>query len=290
MCRAVVVVVGVATWLAGCGDDGGVRKLPDAPPLDASDDASDDAVVDGAPDAPITITVSTAFSTASTCGLAFDHVDNEVLIYPCSGTAITRYSTAGAVLGTLTSPGEAANDVDLDIAPSALTLGTTAIAAGALLFANGETGVVELYAPETATSPVLATAFGASHVVGAAVHASRGTVFALQDRVPGVTLGNVIAELDAVTGAVINSFQTTPNFDVNYGDLDVCQSTGHLFVVSNAETAIAEFTPTGTFITKYPLPVEAHDAAGLGIEDGANAAWIGTPSSMAVRITGLPCD
>lgn len=279
--RTAVVIVA----LAACGDDGGANKLPDAP-------LAPDAPIDAAPidmpepDAPVAITMSTSFPIAGGCGLAFDPAANEVLVYPCSGAAINRYSATGTLLGTIARPGESADDVDLDVVSAAFTLGTTNIPAGTLLFANGETGPVDLYAG----AATLAAQFGASHVVGGALHASRGTVFVVQDRVPGATEGNRVAEIDPVTGAVVTTWQTTPAFEVNYGDVDVCQSTGNLFFVSNVETTIAEFTPAGTFVAEYTLPAGSNNGSGLAIVDGTDTAWIGTPGGTAFQLAGLPCN
>lgn len=271
--------------LVACGDDGGANKLPDAPsapdaPVDAGPD--DDAPVI---DAPVTITMLSSFAVTTPCGLAFDPAASEVLVYSCTGAAIVRYSTTGAMLGTLTRPGEAADDVDLDVTSAAFTLGTTTIPAGTLLFTNGETGTADLYAGAT----TLATQFGASHVVGGALHASRGTIFVVQDRVAGATEGNRVAEIDPVTGAVVQSWQTT-GYVVNYGDIDVCQSSGNVFVVSNNETTMAEFTPTGTLVAQYPLPAGSNDGAGLAIVDGTGTAWIGAHSGTAFQLAGLPCN
>jgi len=287
-CRGVVVVV----LLAGCGSDP-VRKLPDAPmvPLDASTDAAIDAPIDAPPDAPVMLTTATTFASGlgTLCGIAYDQVATQVWVYPCDSANLTRFSPAGAVLGTLARPGEVANDVDVDVAPAALTLGTTAVAAGDLIVINGETGPAELYVPTVTTAAVVATAFGDSHVVGGAYHVARASVFAVQDRVAGATNGNVVAELDPVTGAERARFSTLPAFDVNYGDLEVCQSTGHLFVVSSIESTIAELTPTGALIAEYALPAAVVLASGIGIEDGTGAAWISGTGGGVWRITGLPC-
>lgn len=286
---------GVLTSLVitACGDDG-VGKLPDAPTLpDAPIDArAIDAPTDSpSPDAPVMLTTASTFATGlgTLCGIAYDHVDTQVWVYPCDSANVTRFSSAGTVLGTLARPGEVANDVDVDIAPVALMLGTTALAAGDLIVINGETGVAELYAPEVTTTAAVVTAFGASHVVGGSYHTARASVFAVQDRVAGAVEGNVIAELDPVTGVERARFSTLPAFDVNYGDLDVCQSTGHLFVVSSIESTVAEFTPTGTLVAEYPLPAAVTLASGIGIEDGAGAAWISGTGGGVWRIAGLPC-
>lgn len=282
-------VVSAALVASGCGDDP-VRKLPDAPvvpdaPIDAR--AIDGPVLD----APVMLVVASTFPTGlgTLCGIAYDHVDTQVWVYPCDAANMTRFSPAGTVLGTLARPGEVANDVDVDVAPVALTLGVTAVAAGDLIVINGETGVAELYAPETTATAAVVTGFGASHVVGGAYHTARTSMFAVQDRVAAAPDANVIAELDPITGAERARFSTLPAFDVNYGDLDVCQATGHLFVVSSIETTVAEYTPTGTFVAEYPLPAAVTLASGIGIEDGTGAAWISGTGGGVWRITGLPC-
>jgi hypothetical protein len=284
----------VAVLLVGCGDDGGARPLPDAPPPPDTmvDTGIDDAPVDMSIDAMVMLEMgpTLAPSLGGLCGLAWDHVDSAIWLYPCSGATITQVSTAGAMVTSVARPGEAANDVDLAVAPAAITLGTTALAAGALVFVNGEVGPMELYTPEATATAVLATQFGMSHVVGSAYHTGRSTVFAVQDRVPGGTEGNRVAEIDPITGAIVNSFSILPAFDVNYGDLDVCQSSGNLFLVSSNETTIAEFTPAGTLVGEYPLPAGVTDAAGIGIVDGGNAAWIATTLGTVIRVDGVPCN
>lgn len=273
----------------GCGGDNGVRHIPDGP---AAADAAIDSVVDAPIDAPVMITTLPVMPTGlgSLCAVAFDAVDGEVLVYPCSGADIYRRAPDGTALGTIGRPGEAANDVDMDVATAAFTLGTTEVPAGALLFGNGETDVMEVYVPEVSGTAALVAQFGASHVVGLAQHAGRGTLFAVQDRVAGGTVGNVVAELDAVSGAVVGSFSTLPAFDVNYGDIDVCASTGNLFLVSSFETSVAEVTPTGTLVAKYSLPAEITGASGLALEgDAAGSAWISDTGGGLWRISGLPC-
>jgi outer membrane protein assembly factor BamB len=213
-----------------------------------------------------------------------------VWVYPCSGATIHPFSGAGVAGTPIARPGEVANDVDVEVAGAAFTLGTTTLAAGDVVFINGETATAELYTPQAGTAVALATAYGADHVVGAALHPMRGTVFAVQDRVAG-NVGNVIAELDATTGAVLASFSVLPAFSVNYGDLEVCRSNGYLFVVSSDEPTLAVFTPTGTLVDEYPLPAEvASGASGIGLDDAAGAAWISSTNGNLVRIAGLPCQ
>ncbi|MGE0404458.1 MAG: hypothetical protein AB7T06_47550 [Kofleriaceae bacterium] len=274
----------VVVLLAGCGDDGGARGLPDAPP--PPDSSIDTPVDEPTMDAPVMIAMMSSFAIPGACGLAFDPAASEVLAYPCSGAAINRYSTAGALLGTIARPGEAADDVDLDVVSAAFTLGATNVSAGTLLFTNGETGPADLYA----AGATLAAQFGNSHTVGGSFHAGRGTIFLVQDRVPGATDGNRVAEIDPATGAVVQTWQTTPAYEINYGDVDVCPSSGNLFFVSNAETTLAEFTPTGTFVAEYPLPVGSSDGSGLAIVDGTGTAWVSTPSGTAYQLAGLPCN
>ena len=62
------------------------------------------------------------------------------------------------------------------------------------------------------------------------------------------------ATVDPDSGAVLNEFAIGSLFDVNFGDLDVCPATGHLFVVSSIESRIAELTPTGSLVGYHDLP------------------------------------
>ena len=280
----------LAGWGCGSESDSHPRNAshdagPDVVHADAAVDATDDLV-----DGPVTLTTAGMFAggVGSLCGIGYDPVDDQVWVYPCSSDTFHGFSPAGAPVGTLARPGEAANDADLDFAPAALTLGTSAVTASALLFTNGEIDVAEIYLPETTATAALVSAFGASHVVGASYHTGRTSLFAVQDHNAG-TEGNLIAEIDPVSGAVLGSFSTLPAFDVDYGDLDVCQSSGHLFVVSSVEPTLAELTPTGTLVAEYPLPVEVTLASGIGIDDASGVAWISGTGGGVWQIQGLPC-
>lgn len=234
-----------------------------------------------------------AGSSGSACGIAYDSQRDSIWVYACSGATLQQFSTAGAQLASLPRPGEAANDVDVDFAPAAFSLGGVAVATGDMLFIDGESGPAEIYLvpPELdAGAPrSLATQFGASHVVGGAYHIARGTFFAIQDRVPGSTLGNQVAEIDAATGAVLRSFSTLPDFDVNYGDLEVCQATGNLLLVSSNESTLGEFTPEGNFIAKHALPSGVSGLSGIGLDDATGTAWLSSTSRNVFQVSGLPC-
>jgi hypothetical protein len=214
-------------------------------------------------------------------------------VVPCLGAELRRYSTAGVLLSSVSMPGEAANDVDLDVAPAGSPLAGSSVAEGNLWVTNGETGPADIYAvdpqADAGLAPSLTTAFGNAHVVGGALHVNRGTYFAVQDRVPGASLGNQVAEIDLSSGAVLNNFSTLPNFDVNYGDLEVCQATGHLFLVSSNEASLAEFTPEGVFVAKYPLPVPVAGLSGIGIDDATGRAWVSGTGGNAWLLEGVPC-
>ena len=241
-----------------CGGDDGVHRLADAPP---PPDAAIDTTVDAPSDGMAVLTMGTTFAggIGTLCGLAFDHTDNTVWAYGCSSATINHFAADGTPLGTIARPGEATDDVDVDVAPAAFTLGTSSVAAGDLMFTNGETGTADLYLPETSATVALATQFGNSHVVGGAFHVARNSIFVVQDRNGGAG-ANQVAELDPVTGAVRTMFSTLPAFDVNYGDIEVCQKTGNLFFVSSVETTLAEFTPAGVLVNEYPLPTGISNA------------------------------
>lgn len=75
---------------------------------------------------------------------------------------------------------------------------------------------------------------------------------------------------------------------MNYGDLDVCQSSGNLFVVSSTENVVAELTPGGELVAKYPA--EVIGLSGIAVDDASGEAWVAAPSGDVWQLEGLPCE
>ena len=106
-------------------------------------------------------------------------------------------------------------------------------------------------------------------------HVARDSFFLIQDRVPDTVADNLIAEVDAQTGAILNLFDADQRgFDVNFGDLDVSNATGHLYLVSSIEGTISQFSPEGVPLDEIPLPAGVSGLAGIGIHDAAGQAWV----------------
>jgi len=225
-------------------------------------------------------------------GLGYSAATDTVWVYESSGALLKQYSREGVFLGSIARPGEVADDADVEFSPVDLTLGETQVTAGTILFINGESGTADIYAVDPATGTVLATlvtAFGARHVVGGTYHPSRGTFFLVQDIQPGGSAANRIAEVNAATGAIINSFVVSdvlPGYQVNYGDVEVAAN-GNLFVVSNLETTVLEMTPEGVFVGERSLPAGANSLSGVGIDDARCETWVASTPGMISRL-GLP--
>jgi DNA-binding beta-propeller fold protein YncE len=240
------------------------------------------------------LTILTQFdpsNTGGTCGIAYNSVAGEVLVIGCFGATIDRYTEAGAFLSAAPIAGESANDVDVDMSPVAFVMNGTAIEQGQLLFMNGETAEADIYAIDEVTMEVidtLETAFGVSHVVGGSYHPTRGTFFLVQDQVPGGFQGNRIAEVDAATGDTLQTFSTLPAFAVDYGDLDISPVSGHLFVVSSAETTIAEFTPEGVLVTEHPLPGGVSSLSGIALDNDLQGAWVCNTNGVVFKLGNFP--
>jgi hypothetical protein len=218
----------------------------------------------------------------------------DVWVYQDFGSLLRRYSPSGTLLASLTRPGGSANDADVEVAPVDMSLAGVPVPAGSVLYIDGESGVAEVYAVDPATGTVIATLvtqFGVSHVVGGAYHPQRGTLFLVQDRVPGGAAANRIAEVDAATGAVLSSWVTTatrPTFTVNYGDLDVAPN-GNLFIVSSDELSIGEFTPEGAFVQEHAYPTGVSSVCGIGVDQATCTVWVASTSSTVWRL-GLPAS
>ncbi|MCE7975054.1 MAG: hypothetical protein DYG92_12155 [Leptolyngbya sp. PLA1] len=233
------------------------------------------------------------FSTGtSSVGLGFDWANDVVLTYPSFGLVLKRYSGSGSALSDLTRPGASANDADVDVVKGAFVLGGSAVPAGSVLYIDGESGAAEVYAVDSAGTVIasLVTAFGVSHVVGGAYHPARGTLFLVQDKVPGGTAASRVAEIDTATGGVIQTWQVTtgrPSFTVNFGDLDV-GGNGNLFIVSSDEEAVGEFTPSGAFVAEHALPAGVNSLCGIGFDLSRCEAWVLSTSGVASKLAGFP--
>jgi hypothetical protein len=276
--------------LSACDDgeaSGDAAVAIDAPP---SVDGGGEPVDAGLADAgPVELGTDTDFDTleGTVCGLAWDASRELVFVYACMGSSLSGFEENGDAWDGIGFRGEAADDVDLTSAPAAFTLGEEAVAAGELLIVNGETGVAEIYRQADFEAVPFVTEFGGSHVVGGAYHPGRGTFFLIQDKQAAVD-PSTVAEIDVATGAVRNKFATLPDYSVNYGDLEVCPTTGNLLLVSSDETTMAEFSPEGAFLAEHVLPGDVPALSGLGLK-GDGTAWVSSTSGGAWRLTGVPC-
>ncbi|GAC13017.1 Ig-like domain-containing protein [Aliiglaciecola lipolytica] len=243
-------------------------------------------VLDNDNDADITVigdtleqrnAVLTALNTP--VAIAADEYRQLLYVYAANTDSVSVYDRSGAVKAPLPWQGESANDADLDVAPVALTMANVALNQGTLLMINGETDNAEIYAVDPQTGIVLAqlnTEFGSSHVVGGAYNPISKTFFLLQDNVPVNGQANQVAEIDPNTGEVISNFffnQNDSMFDVSFGDLEINSTTGNLYLVSNLEGRIAEFTQTGDLVRYINLPIEVTSPSGIAINAAADRVW-----------------
>jgi len=231
-----------------------------------------------------------AFGTPVSC--AFDPSSDRVWTSGAFDGALRIFSRAGAADPVLARPGEPADDFDISIAPEPVNIGGTIVPMGTVLVFNGETGVCEIYAVNKANGAVLAsvtTAFGESHTVGGTYHAGRNTIFLVEDRNAATpALKSAIAEINPVTGAVINTFPAgDANWTVNYGDVEAHPATGNLWVVSSDETTVRELTPTGALVSERALPAGLA-LSGIGFDAVRGEAWVSNTSTGAlVRLGGV---
>lgn len=231
-------------------------------------------------------------ATGGACGIAYNAPDGEVLVIGCSAATIDRYAEDGTFLSAADMIGEEANDVDIDMSPADLMMNGTFVAQGQLLLVNGETDAAEIYAIDEVTNQVidtLATMFGVSHVVGGAYHPQRGTFFLVQDLQPSLAMHqNRVAEIDPGTGDTVQTFYTHTGFTVNYGDLDVSPISGNLFVVSSAETTIAEYTANGQFVIEHDLPAGVSSLSGIALDNDLDGAWVCNTSGTLFKLGNFP--
>lgn len=232
------------------------------------------------------------FPTSGGIGLAFDRATNTLWTY--GSRTFRQYDRDGNLLLTLQpESGESADDADLDFADADLSLGGTDIQAGTLLFTNGETDTAEVYAigVDGTILATLNTRFGNSHVVGSAYSVPRGTFFLLEDRVPTAEFNNRVAEIDPVTGEVLNEFDLDDlenSFSVNFGDLEVDNETGNLLIVSNSQSQILVLSPEMIELSRWSIAEGSEGslaASGIALDEGRGELYVQNTGGVVYRFT-----
>lgn len=223
--------------------------------------------------------------------IAFDPVLGNVFVYNDFATVIHRYLPNGTIVANTAFTGTPSNDIDLDFAPEAINIRGTNIAANSLLVANGETlpntisGINKITGAEigpSATNRALPT----TNLVGGAYHATRNTFFAVNYDT------DTIQEINLATGTSIRIFPVRPTgvpaFDVNYGDVEVNQATGNIFVVSSSQNTIRELTPTGTFVRDIDVSAfGVSGMSGIAFDDAKGEAYISSTNGRVYRLGGF---
>ena len=223
-------------------------------------------------------------------GAAANEYQQALYVYPAFGAVIHSLTRLGMNIGTLGMQGGGANDVDLDIAAAAFQLKDVQIPQGSLLIFNGESGVTEIYAIDAKTGTLLSqldTAFGASHVVGGAYNPVTNTIWLIQDNVPAGSLGNLVAQIDPVTGQVLSSFNVvTPevSFGVSFGDLHINPHNGNILLVSSIQSAMAEFDISGKLLRLLPFPPGVSTVSGLAVSADGELLWLVSTSGAVYEL------
>jgi hypothetical protein len=222
--------------------------------------------------------------------LSANEYQQGLYLYPSFATAIQRTDRLGITQGSLSMQGEAANDVDLDIAAQSFRLKDSQIPQGSLLIFNGETASTEVYAVDPASGALLArldTVFGASHVVGGAYNPVSRSLWLLQDNVPPAGIGNMVAQIDPLTGQVLSSFSLVTaqhNYPVSFGDLHINPHNGNLLLVSSIQSTMAEFDRSGTLLRLLPLPAGVSNISGLAISADGTLLWLASTSGTLYEL------
>lgn len=226
----------------------------------------------------------------SLVALGVDEYRQQLFVYPAFGNLIQRLDRSGKVLTALAVSGEAADDFDVDVAATSFRLQDQFVPQGSLLVFNGETDVTEVYALDASSGALLAqlrSQFGNSHVVGGAFNRKTGTLWLLQDRVPGAVQGNRVAEIHPRTGELLRSFSVTAalaSFAVSYGDLHINPHNGHLLLVSSIQSSIAEFSPAGQLIRQLALPAGISEPSGLAVSADGRRLWLASTNGSVTEL------
>ena len=186
--------------------------------------------------------------------------------------------------------GERTNNVDIEIASETMQLAGASIPQGSFLFINGETGTAEIYAFDTDTGVLLAqlnTTIGNGDVVGGAYNPTTQTFFLLQET-QAATGDPIVSEINPNSGAVLNQFSGAFNaldFDVGFGDIDINNETGSLYIIGSAERGMLELNPNGSIVRVLAIPLDITSPSGLAINQTGDKIWLSSTSGNVFELS-----
>src|SRR6266850_4441297 len=193
--------------------------------------------------------------------LAFS--SSELLV--ADGAVIRRLNPdTGVELGSFDIPFTTTSSrVGLQILPTAMTLGGTAVPAGSLLVINGGASNDRIIALNPVTGAQLAALDLGQNLDpdAGAFHPGTGELLLLDDG------PNVIVRVNPATGAVLGSF-AVPFGGANAG-LAIHPTSGNLWIASSAANEIVEMTTAGVEVRRInvaPLSI-ANELTGLAFRD-----------------------
>jgi hypothetical protein len=86
--------------------------------------------------------------------------------------------------------------------------------------------------------------------------------------------GNQVVAVNPATGAVLAKLSPLQNYAASAGVFDA--STGHLFVLSNANQLVELDAATGAAVSTHALPINTVSYSGLAIDPTSGNLWIGS--------------
>jgi len=227
----------------------------------------------------------------SLVAIAFDPKLSNVFVYDDFASFIRRYLPNGTFVANTAFSGTPSDDIDIDFAPEAISIRGTNVAENSLLVANGETQPNTIGAINKITGVEILTSvtnriLPTTNLVGGAYHASRNTFFAVNYDT------DTIQEINLATGISVRTFPVTPTgspaFDVFYGDVEINQTSGNIFVVSSSQNTIRELTPTGSFVRDIDVSAFGISGmSGIAFDDAKGEAFISSTNGRVYRLGGF---
>jgi outer membrane protein assembly factor BamB len=215
----------------------------------------------------------------------------EIFVHFNFNASIHVYAPDGMFVRTIPKPYAGGNDDDMDVVNVPVNINGTTVPAGTLLIFENEPDPPRITAVDPADGTVLAEqVFDGGAVgqwTGGAYSAARGTFFSAD------WSGDRIQELNGETGAILNDFTIappgSPAWDFFYSDLDVLDSDGILYLVSDSQTTIRAMTPDGAWGGDFELaPFGISGMSGIAFDDSTGDAWISSTNGSVYHLSDFP--
>jgi len=230
--------------------------------------------------------------------IGYDSVSDLIYVHAQSAADYQSFDRAGTFVANVAKPAPGGNDDDIEFASVPVTINSVTVPAGTLFSTENDADPPRIFAVDVSDGSILATIStdpgAVGSWVGGAYSSARGTFFTLD------WTGDAVQEIDPADGSVLNSFSVVPTgatpFDVFFGDLDILDADGNIYIISSSQSRMRIMSPDGAWLgdTDFTPLGLLGGLSGIAFDDARGEIWMSSTGGFIYHIGNItpvtPCS